>query len=66
MNREEPKKAFELERESRAKLATMGVKIVDKVDKSGFEKIATPMQDKIAKDLGPNAEKVLALVRATK
>ena len=66
MNREEPKKAFELERESRAKLATMGVKIVDKVDKSGFEKIAAPMQDKIAKDLGPNAVKVLGLVRGTK
>jgi TRAP-type C4-dicarboxylate transport system substrate-binding protein len=66
MNRQEPKKAFELERESRAKLAKMGVKIVDKVDKSGFEKIAAPMQDKIAKDLGPNAVKVLGLVRSTK
>jgi tripartite ATP-independent transporter DctP family solute receptor len=66
MNRQEPKKAFELERESRAKLAKMGVKIVDKVDKSGFEKIAAPMQDKIAKDLGPNGVKVLGLVRSTK
>ena len=66
MNHQEPKKAFELERESRAKLQKMGVKIIDKVDKSGFEKIAAPMQDKIAKDLGPNAVKVLALVRATK
>ena len=66
MNAVEPAKAFELERESRAKLQKMGVKIVDKVDKSGFEKIAAPMQDKIAKDLGPHAVKVLALVRATK
>ena len=33
-------------------------------DKSGFEKIASPMQDEIAKGLGPNAEKILALVRA--
>jgi tripartite ATP-independent transporter DctP family solute receptor len=66
MNRQEPKKAFELERESRAKLAKMGVKIVDKVDKSGFEKIAAPMQDQIAKGLGPNAVKVLGLVRSTK
>jgi len=66
MNRQEPKKAFELERESRAKLAKMGVKIVDKVDKSGFEKIAAPMQDKIARDLGPHAVKVLGLVRGIK
>jgi hypothetical protein len=44
----------------------MGVKIVDKVDKTGFEKIAKPMQDKIAADLGPNAVKVLGLVRSIK
>lgn len=66
MNRQEPKKAFELERESRAKLAKMGVKIVDQVDKAGFEKIAAPMQDKIAKDLGPHAVEVLGLVRGIK
>ena len=66
MNAVEPAKAFELERESRAKLQKMGVKIVDGVDKSGFEKIAAPMQDKIAKDLGPNAVKVLELVRGVK
>jgi tripartite ATP-independent transporter DctP family solute receptor len=66
MNAVEPKKAFELERESRAKLQKMGVKIVDKVDKTGFEKIAKPMQDKIAADLGPNAVKVLGLVRSIK
>ncbi|HLX81107.1 MAG TPA: TRAP transporter substrate-binding protein [Burkholderiales bacterium] len=66
MNAVEPAKAFELERESRAKLQKMGVKVVDGVDKSGFEKIAAPMQDKIAKDLGPNAVKVLELVRGVK
>jgi TRAP-type transport system periplasmic protein len=65
MNAAEPVKAFELERESRARLEKMGVKIVQ-VDKSGFEKIAAPMQDKIAKDLGPNAVKVLGLVRGVK
>jgi TRAP-type transport system periplasmic protein len=65
-NRQQPKKAFEMERESRAKLSKIGVKIVDKVDKSGFEKIAAPMQDKIAQDLGPNAVKVLGLVRGVK
>jgi len=66
MNAVEPAKAFELERESRAKLQKMGVKVVDGVDKSGFEKIAAPMQDKIAKGLGPNAVKVLELVRGVK
>jgi tripartite ATP-independent transporter DctP family solute receptor len=66
MNAVEPAKAFELERESRAKLQKMGVKIVDGVDKSGFEKIAAPMQDNIAKGLGPNAVKVLGLVRDVK
>ena len=66
MNAVEPAKAFELERESRAKLQKMGVKIVDGVDKSGFENIAAPMQDKIAADLGPNAVKVLGLVRGVK
>ncbi|HEY6822371.1 MAG TPA: TRAP transporter substrate-binding protein [Burkholderiales bacterium] len=65
-NRQQPKKAFEMEQESRAKLSKMGVKIVDKVDKSGFEKIAAPMQDSIAKGLGPNAVKVLGLVRGVK
>ena len=66
MNAVEPAKAFELERESRAKLQKMGVKIVDRVDKTGFEKIAAPMQDKIAKDLGPHATRVLGLVRGVK
>jgi TRAP-type C4-dicarboxylate transport system substrate-binding protein len=65
-NRQQPKKAFEMEKESRAKLVKMGVKIVDKVDKSGFEKVAAPMQDSIAKGLGPNAVKVLGLVRSVK
>ena len=66
MNAVEPARAFELERESRAKLEKMGVKIVAKVDKSGFEKIAAPMQDRIAKDLGPHAVKVLGLIRNIK
>src|SRR4051812_27583582 len=65
-NRQQPKKAFEMEQESRGKLSKMGVKIVDKVDKSGFEKIAAPMQDSIAKGLGPNAVKVLGLIRGVK
>jgi tripartite ATP-independent transporter DctP family solute receptor len=65
-NRVQPAKAFEMERESRAKLQKLGVKIVDGVDKSGFEKISKPIQDKLAKDLGPHAVNILQLVRNVK
>ena len=47
-------------------LQKMGVKVVKDVDKSGFSQISKPIQDKLAKDLGPNAVKVLALVREVK
>src|SRR3977135_2394633 len=60
----EPKKAFELEKTAAAKLKTMGVKIVDNVDKSGFTKIADPYLDKLAKELGPHADKIKTLIRA--
>ena len=42
------------------------MKVVKNVDKSGFSSISKPIQDKLAKDLGPNAEKVLQLVRNVK
>src|SRR5882724_7088987 len=60
----EPKKAFELERAAATKLKTMGVKIVDNVDKAGFTKIADPYLDKLAKELGPHADKIKTLIRA--
>jgi len=66
MNRVQPAKAFAMEVESRVKLEKMGVKIVADVDKSGFEKVSRPILDRIAKDLGPNAVKILALVRDVK
>ena len=66
MNKVQPAKAFEMERESRAKLEKIGVKIVTDVDKSGFESVSKPIQDKLAKDLGPNAVKILELVRNVK
>ena len=53
MNKVQPAKAFEIENESRARLEKIGVKIVTAVDKSGFETISKPIQDKLAKDLGP-------------
>src|SRR6202046_5210194 len=64
VSRTEPAKALTLERESLGKLQKMGVKFVTDVDKSGFQKIATPFQDSTAKDLGPHAVKILELVRS--
>ena len=60
----EPAKAFELEKTAATKLKTMGVKIVTDVDKTGFTKIADPYLDKLAKELGPHAEKIKNLIRA--
>jgi hypothetical protein len=40
------------------------VKVVTDVDKSGFTKIADPYLDKLAKELGPHAEKIKNLIRA--
>ena len=48
------------------KLKKMGVTINEKVDKSGFMKDAKPIQDEIAKKLGPHAVKLLELVREVK
>src|SRR5262252_8313482 len=61
---QEPKRAFELERAAAAKLEKMGVKIVTDVDKTGFQKIADPYLDKLAKELGPHADKIKNLIRA--
>src|SRR5205809_4717682 len=64
VSRREPAMAFKLEAESAAKLQKIGVKINSKVDKSGFMKAALPIQDELAKELGPHAVKILGLVRA--
>ena len=62
----EPAKALQLEADSAVKLKAMGVKVVDGVDKSGFMKAAAPIQDQLAKELGPHAVKILELVRNVK
>jgi len=64
VNKLEPTHALGLEHDSMTKLEKMGVKFVKDVDKSGFVKIAEPIQDKIASDLGPHAVELLKLVRA--
>jgi TRAP-type transport system periplasmic protein len=66
VSKNEPTAAFALEHQALAKLQKMGVKVVKDVDKKGFENISRPIQDKLAKDLGPHAVKVLELVRNVK
>ena len=64
VSQKEPIAAFKLEHDALAKLEKIGVKVVKDVDKGGFAAISKPIQDKLAKDLGPNAVKVLDLVRS--
>ena len=59
----EPPHALKLEKESAEKLTKLGVKVNTNVDKSGFAKAAGPIQDQLAKELGPHAVKLLDLVR---
>ena len=61
---QEPKKAFDLERSAADKLKAIGIKIVPDVDKSGFSKISDPMLDKLAKELGPHADKIKTLIKS--
>jgi TRAP-type transport system periplasmic protein len=60
----EPAKAFELEKSAATKLKSLGVKIVEDVDKKSFATIADPYLDKLAKELGPHADKIKTLIRA--
>src|SRR6266571_280441 len=59
ISRNEPTQAFKLEHEALAKLEKIGVKVVKDVDKSGFSSISKPIQDQLAKDLGPHSVQVL-------
>ena len=62
----EPALALKLEADSAERLKKLGVKVVEGVDKSGFESAAKPIQDSLAKELGPHAVKILELVRNVK
>src|ERR1700674_1509954 len=66
VNKSQPAKAIELEHQSQDKLRSIGVKVVTDVDKSGFVAVADPYLDKLAKELGPHAEKIKDLIRAIK
>src|SRR5947208_9940809 len=52
VSKKEPTMALQLEKDSADKLKTIGVKVVENVDKSGFIKAAQPIQDELAKELG--------------
>ncbi len=66
VSKQEPAKALQLEKDSAVKLQKMGVKVVENVDKSGFAAAAKPIQDQLAKELGPHSVKILELVRNVK
>lgn len=66
VGQQEPPYALKLEKESADRLVKLGVKVNTKVDKSGFSKISAPIQDQLAKELGPDAMKLLELVRKVK
>ena len=65
-SRTEPAMALKLEKDSEDKLKSIGVKVVENVDKSGFIKAAQPVQDQLAAELGPHAVKLLKMVRDIK
>ena len=64
VSQKEPKAAFDLQKTAATKLKSIGVKIVTDIDKASFTKIADPYLDKLAKELGPHAEKIKNLIRA--
>ena len=66
VGKKEPALALKLEKDSADKLKTMGVKVVENVDKTGFMKAAAPVQDQLAVELGPHAVKLLKMVRDVK
>jgi tripartite ATP-independent transporter DctP family solute receptor len=63
ISQKQPAIAFKLEHDAQARLEKIGVRVVKDVEKSGFAAISKPIQDKLATGLGPNAVKVLELIR---
>lgn len=63
VNRRAIQENFDLDDELRQEYEEMGVQFIDDVDRQSFMEIAEPLQDEIAGDLGPHAERILELVR---
>lgn len=66
IGKQEPTHALKLEEDSAEKLKEIGVLIVEDVDKSGFIAAAQPIQDQLAKELGPHAVEVVEIIRSLK
>ena len=60
---DQPDQAFGLETTLKEKYGKLGVKFVEDVDKKSFSSISVPLQDKVAKGLGPDALAILKAVR---
>ena len=60
--RVQPDQALQLEKDSAVKLDKLGIKFVRDVDKSGFVAAAKPIQQQLAKELGPHAVKIMGLI----
>jgi TRAP-type transport system periplasmic protein len=60
--RVQPDQALQLEKDSAVKLEKLGIKFVPDVDKSGFVAAAKPIQQQLAKELGPHAVKIMGLI----
>jgi TRAP-type transport system periplasmic protein len=60
--RVQPDQALQLEKDSAVKLEKLGIKFVRDVDKSGFVAAAKPIQQQLAKELGPHAVKIKGLI----
>ena len=60
----QPAQAIELDHKSLARLQKLGVRVVTAIDKASFIKIAEPLQEQLARSLGPHAEKILQICRA--
>lgn len=63
VSKTQPRKADELAHMAIEKMQKMGVKVV-KTDKSGFIKAAAEVQSKLAQELGPQAVKLVEVIRS--
>jgi len=66
VGQQEPPYALKLEADSAEKLKQIGVTILEDVDKSGFIAAAEPIQDQLAKELGPQAVEIVEIIRGIK
>jgi tripartite ATP-independent transporter DctP family solute receptor len=58
----QPDQALQLEKDSAVKLEKLSIKFVRDVDKSGFAAAAKPIQQQLAKELGPHAVIIMGLI----